>query len=314
MKKGVERETQKRSLLKRRAPPVREAISPARIEALFAPLARAKGLLLAASGGPDSTALLLMAARWAEQPDRPPVAAATVDHAMREGSRAEAEAVGGLARRLGLVHHLIEWRGLKPRSRIQERAREARYRLLGACAERIGADVVVTAHHADDQAETVIFRLLRGSGIAGLRGMEEHRGARGALTLARPLLGLRKAELIAFCEACGEPFANDPSNEDPRFARTALRRLAGCSPPKAWASTKSGGCRAAAARMEDAVAAQARAAAERFGMERAPPRRAMAPRCSANRRDRPAPARRRDRPGRRQAPAANPPRGRRGPD
>jgi tRNA(Ile)-lysidine synthase len=259
-------------LLSRRAPPVREAISPARIETLFAPLARAKGLLLAVSGGPDSTALLLMAARWSTRPHRPAIAVATVDHAMRNGSRAEAEAVGALARRLGLVHHLIEWPGPKPRSRIQERAREARYQMLGACAERIGADVLVTAHHADDQAETVIFRLLRGSGIAGLRGMDDA-AAHRRLTLARPLLGLRKAELIAFCEACGEPFARDPSNEDPRFARTHLRRLASLLAAEGLGVDEIGRLSRRAARMEDAVAAQAKAAAERLGWASAAPTR-----------------------------------------
>ena len=249
--------------MKRRAPPVGEAISPTRIEALFAPLARASGLLLAVSGGPDSTALLLMAARWA-RPDRPQVTVATVDHALREGSRAEAEAVGALARRLGLPHHRIEWPGPKPRSRLQERAREARYRLLGACAKQIGADVVVTAHHADDQAETVIFRLLRGSGIAGLRGMEDA-AAHGSLTLARPLLGLRKADLIAFCEASGAPFADDPSNHDPRFARTHLRRLTGLLAAEGLGVDEIARLSRRAARMEEAVAAQTRSAAARLG-------------------------------------------------
>lgn len=231
---------------------------------MFAPLAQAKGLLLAVSGGPDSTALLLMAARWAKQAGRPRVEVATVDHAMRAGSRAEAEAVGALARRLGLIHHLIEWRGPKPRSRIQERAREARYQLLGACAQEIGADFLVTAHHADDQAETVIFRLLRGSGIGGLRGMESA-AARGRLTLARPLLDLRKAELIAFCEACGEAFARDPSNADPRFARTHLRELTNLLAAQGLGVDEIARLSRRAARMEEAVAAQAKAAAERLG-------------------------------------------------
>jgi len=255
-----------------RAPSVGEAISSQRIEALFAPLAQAKSLLLAVSGGPDSTALLLMATQWARRPGRPAVAVATVDHAMREGSHAEAEAVGALTRRLGSVHHLIEWPGPKPRSRIQERAREARYRLLGACANEIGADVLVTAHHADDQAETVIFRLLRGSGIAGLRGMEET-ARHGPLTLARPLLGLRKAELIAFCETCGEPFARDPSNEDPRFARTHLRRLTGLLAAEGLGVDEIARLSRRAARVEEAVDAQTKAAAERLGWTRPAPTR-----------------------------------------
>jgi len=148
----------------------------------------------------------------------------------------------------------------------------ARYQMLGACAERIGADVLVTAHHADDQVETVIFRLLRGSGIAGLRGMEEA-AAHGRLTLARPLLGLRKAELIAFCDACGEPFVRDPSNEDPRFARTHLHRLTSLLAAEGLGVDEIGRLSRRAARMEDAVAAQAKAAAERLGWASAAPTR-----------------------------------------
>jgi tRNA(Ile)-lysidine synthase len=251
-------------LLRRKTPAVGGAISPARIDALFAPMARASGVLLAVSGGPDSTALLLMAARWAAQAGRPKVAVATVDHAMRAESAGEAEAVAALSRRLGLTHHLIPWRGVKPRSRIQERAREARYQLLSACAREIGADFLVTAHHADDQAETVIFRLLRGSGIGGLRGMDSA-ADKGGVTLARPLLGLRKADLVAFCQACGEAFAEDPSNVDPRFARTRLRRLSGLLEAEGLGADEIVRLSRRAARMEEAVAAQAKAAAARLG-------------------------------------------------
>ena len=109
-------------------------------------------------------------------------------------------------------------------SRLQERAREARYRLLVDRAKAIGADALLTAHHADDQAETVLFRLLRGSGVAGLRGMELTT-ARDGVTIARPLIGLKKRDLIAFAQARGAAFVDDPSNADPRFARTRLRAL-----------------------------------------------------------------------------------------
>jgi tRNA(Ile)-lysidine synthase len=259
-------------LLKKSPPPVGAAISPARIEALFAPIADAKGVLLAVSGGPDSTALLIMAARWAAAAGRPRVEVATVDHAMRAGSRGEAAAVAKLAGRLGLAHHLLEWPGDKPRSRIQERSREARYQLLGACADAIGADFLVTAHHGDDQAETVLFRLLRGSGLAGLRGMESA-VALGRLTLARPLLGLRKAELVAFCEACGEAFATDPSNADPRFKRTHLRGLADVLSAEGLGFDEIARLSRRAGRMEAAVAAQAKAAAARLGWTQARPTR-----------------------------------------
>jgi tRNA(Ile)-lysidine synthase len=200
------------------------APTAADIEALFAPLAKAKALLIAISGGPDSTALLLMADEWARRRGRTRIEAATVDHGLRPEGAEEAKAVAALCARLGIAHRILQWKGPKPASRLQERAREARYRLLVDHAKAIGADALLTAHHADDQAETVLFRLLRGSGLAGLRGME-FMTARDGITIARPLIGFRKRELVAFAKARGASFADDPSNADPRFARTRLRAL-----------------------------------------------------------------------------------------
>jgi tRNA(Ile)-lysidine synthase len=200
------------------------ALSSADIDALFAPFVRARALLIAVSGGPDSTALLLMAAEWAKRRGKPRIEAATVDHGLRAESADEAKAVAALCVRLGVGHRILQWRGVKPTSRLQERAREARYRLLVDHAKQIGADALMTAHHADDQAETVLFRLLRGSGVAGLRGMDLVT-ARDGMMIARPLIGLKKRDLIAFANARGAPFIDDPSNTDPRFARTRLRAL-----------------------------------------------------------------------------------------
>lgn len=194
------------------------------LAAALAPFSEASGLLVAVSGGPDSMALLRLVAGWAERCDHPPIHAATVDHRLRPGSRAEAETVALWAEAVGIPHAILTWDGEKPATRIQERARAARYGLLAAHAERIGADVLMTAHHADDQAETILFRLLRGSAIAGLAGMAPVTW-RGKLRLARPLLGWSKADLVALCEAAGQPFFCDPSNEDPRYARTRMRRL-----------------------------------------------------------------------------------------
>lgn len=191
----------------------------------FALFADSEVLVLAVSGGPDSMALLHFArAIAALSPARPRLIAATVDHGLRPESRAEAEMVAGWCASLRIPHRLLVWEGEKPRTRLQERAREARYDLLAACARAEGAQAVLTAHHADDQAETILFRLLRGSGPAGLAGMATV-SQRDGMTVGRPLLHLRKAELVSFCRSAGQPFVEDPSNRDPRFARTRVRRL-----------------------------------------------------------------------------------------
>jgi tRNA(Ile)-lysidine synthase len=193
------------------------------IAALFAPLDEARGAVLAVSGGPDSVALMLLAAAWAGE-RRCKLSVATVDHGLRPGSRGEAEAVAVWAKSLGLPHHILTWEGEKPKTRIQERAREARYDLLFRHARDIGADHVLTAHHADDQAETILFRLLRGSGITGLSGMPVA-ARHGDVIHLRPLLSYPKETLIGFCKARGQVYFEDPSNEDLSFARTRLRRL-----------------------------------------------------------------------------------------
>ncbi len=250
----------------RRKPAAVAPVDARRIEELFAPLADARRLLLAVSGGPDSTALMVMAAEWAKAPGRPKIEAATVDHGLRLEARAEAEAVGEHAKRRGLAHHILEWRGEKPSSRIQERAREARYRLLADKARAIGADRLVTAHHADDQTETILFRLLRGSGIAGLRGMAPFALLDG-LVLARPLLSLRKSELVAYCRAHGEAYFEDPANDDPRFARTRLRRLAALLAEEGFGPSEAARLSRRAARIEETVSRATEMAAARLGLE-----------------------------------------------
>ena len=196
----------------------------------FAPLKQARGVLLAVSGGPDSVALMLLVNAWAHaRTDQSgaavKLAVATVDHGLRCESRKEAEAVAGWASALGLPHRILDWQGEKPATRIQERARDARYALLFAHAHEIGADYVLTAHHADDQAETILFRLLRGSGLSGLAGMSAA-AQRGALIHLRPLLDCPKDALIGVCEAGGHPYFRDSSNENLAYARARLRKLA----------------------------------------------------------------------------------------
>lgn len=182
-----------------------------------------RGLLLAVSGGPDSVALMLLCAQWAERGAHE-IAVATVDHGLRDAARAEAQQVGEWSHALGFPHHLLTWEGDKPSTRIQERAREARYALLERCADEIGASAIVTAHHADDQAETILFRLARGSGVSGLAGMADESRC-GTVALLRPLLRFPKSALVEICEKVGHAFFSDPSNADEIYARARLRQL-----------------------------------------------------------------------------------------
>ena len=197
---------------------------PRLTEKLFEPFGKAGGVLLAVSGGPDSAALLVLATAWRERVEGLRLFAATVDHGLRGESRQEAETVASWCLRLNVPHAILPWMGPKPKSRVQERARDARYALLREHASQVGATVLLTAHHADDQAETVLLRLLRGSGIAGLAGMAARRDLGGGVILARPFLDIPKATLIDFCRRSGQPFLEDPSNRDERFARTRIRR------------------------------------------------------------------------------------------
>jgi tRNA(Ile)-lysidine synthase len=182
---------------------------------------------IAVSGGPDSLALLYLAA--SARPGL--VEAASVDHALRDGSRAEADMVAGVCERLGVPHRIltIEWEEM-PETALQERARARRYALLGEWARERSLAALVTAHHLDDQAETFLMRLSRGAGVKGLAGMRRAvRTPGGSIALLRPLLGWRHAELEAVCVEAGLTPAADPSNEDERFERVRVRRALGAS-------------------------------------------------------------------------------------
>ena len=178
---------------------------------------------VAVSGGPDSLALLLLAA--AARPGE--VEAATVDHAFRAESRTEAEGVADICGQLGVPHAIlaIEW-DVPPSSAIQEQARDVRYGALAAWMRERELSAMATAHHLDDQAETLVMRLNRGAGVRGLSGMRPVASVPGHpdLLLLRPLLGWRRSELEHVCAVAGlEPVA-DPSNDDERHERVRIRR------------------------------------------------------------------------------------------
>ena len=166
-----------------------KAVGDEEARALFGGLENLRGLLLAVSGGSDSTALLVLAARWAKRLKRPPkITAITIDHGLRPESAREAAAVKRLARRLGVPHRTLRWRGDKPKSGLQEAARIARYRLLAEAAARAGCEHVLTAHTLDDQAETVLAKFLRGAWTEGLAGISPKLEGQEGGAIVRPLL------------------------------------------------------------------------------------------------------------------------------
>ena len=194
-------------------------VSAAEAQSLFGPLSQFPVLILAVSGGPDSTALMVLAARWRKSLRRgPKLVAVTVDHGLRKEAKNEALAVKRLARTLRVEHRTLRWSGRKPTSGIQEAARNARYRLLADAARKAGGAPVVTAHTRDDQAETVLFRLMRGSGIGGLAGMRMGGPLPFAdgdtLMLFRPLLEIPKSRLVATLKAANIAWADDPSRSE----------------------------------------------------------------------------------------------------
>jgi len=173
-------------------------------------------VVVACSGGPDSTALVDALARLA-----PPrgwrLHVVHVDHGLRPGSAAEAEPVGALARRLGLDFEAVAVEVTAGPS-LQNQARRARHRALGEVADRIGASAIALGHTADDQAETVLMRLLTSATPWSLRAMAEREGR-----LARPLLRVWREATLAYCAALGLEPVDDPSNRDPRFLRSRVR-------------------------------------------------------------------------------------------
>ncbi|HFB97638.1 MAG TPA: tRNA lysidine(34) synthetase TilS [Bryobacterales bacterium] len=196
------------------------------IARLFAPLRRFSHVALAVSGGADSTALMLTAARWRDLiPDPPRITVLTVDHALRPESREEVRLVCERAQALGLACHILRREGPRPRSGVQQAAREARYALLGDWCAGHGA-ALITAHHLEDQAETFLMRLARGSGVDGLAAMSTETFLKESkVTLLRPFLDIPRARLGATVRAAGMDWIEDPSNADATYERVRMRRL-----------------------------------------------------------------------------------------
>lgn len=228
---------------------------------LFAAMAGRTRLAVAVSGGRDSMALLRLLARWAgRRRDRPRLVALSVDHGLRPGSAAEVVQVAAWCAAIGVEHHGLVWRGVKPATRVEERAREARYRLLTGWCRAQGVAVIALAHQREDQAETFLMRLARSSGLDGLAAMAP-RAMRDGIEIWRPLLDISRARIEASLAAFGQDWIDDPANADPAFervrmraGRAALERLGLAAPAIA----------AAAAKLRRAAAALDRIADEHF--------------------------------------------------
>ncbi len=212
------------------------SIPDAELEALFAPAWAAgasAGAVLAVSGGPDSTAMMHLFARWLalKGVETAGFWVATVDHGLRPASAEEAETVMRQAHDLGFQAAKLRWNGPKPAKGLAEAARQARYRLLSDLARQRGLRVLFTAHTADDQAETLLMRLARGSGVDGLAGMAplrlmEDTGMHEAdtpISLARPLLQVEKARLERYLHDAGISSHRDPTNMDTAYERPRVR-------------------------------------------------------------------------------------------
>nr|WP_207186918.1 tRNA lysidine(34) synthetase TilS [Rhodovulum imhoffii] len=176
---------------------------------------------VAVSGGGDSLALLLLL-REATPETR--LHAVTVDHDLRPESAEEAACVGRICAGLGVVHRVLRWQGWDGQGNLQDAARRARYGLIRDWARGTGLTAVALGHTADDQAETLLLRLARGSGVDGLSAMAAQRD-HGGLAWLRPMLTLRRADLRLYLQDRGQVWIDDPSNEDARFDRVRARRL-----------------------------------------------------------------------------------------
>lgn len=185
----------------------------------------APGSVLAAgvSGGPDSMAMLWLLSQWA-RPRGVFIQAYTVDHGLRAESAEEAARVGEWVKRWPQVtHRILQWEGDKPGSRVLEEARGARYALMADAMAGAGAKYLFIAHHRDDQAETFLIRLAKGSGLDGLAAMRPLQPMQGGITILRPLLDVKKDDLVRMCKENTIPHVDDPTNKNQKYLRPRLR-------------------------------------------------------------------------------------------
>jgi tRNA(Ile)-lysidine synthase len=201
-----------------------EAVHSAERDALLSCLDGFAHAGLAVSGGADSMALMHLAHEWQQETGaRTRLTVLTVDHGLRPKADEDASWVAERAREFGLECAVLRWRPGDKKSRIQADARNTRYRLMADYAHANNLDTLVTAHHLDDQAETLLMRLGRGSGLDGLAGIPARNHWAG-IAVRRPFLDVPKARLVATLEKKGTAWLEDPSNDDTRFERVRVRQ------------------------------------------------------------------------------------------
>ena len=183
---------------------------------------------VAVSGGSDSLALMLLLAGWAKARALPLPLVVSVDHGLRQEAAGEARQVVRWAKACGLIGHVLASKTAPPLADIEAAARQLRYRLIGDFAVQKKLNAIYVAHTRDDQAETFLLRLARGSGVDGLAGMRALApyplAEFGPLALVRPLLGFERHALRAMLVEQGQPWIDDPMNGDARFARVRIRQ------------------------------------------------------------------------------------------
>jgi len=180
---------------------------------------------VALSGGVDSMALAFLLSRWSNESGGPLLHALTVDHGLRPGSADEAARVGDWVKGWPkLSHTVLTWEGEKPGTGVMEAARNTRYALMAGYCKQHGMGHLFIAHHRDDQAETFLMRLCKGSGLDGLSGMRAEQRYDDSLTLLRPLLSTPKSALLDVCAQNKIPYVTDPSNTSPLYMRPRLRK------------------------------------------------------------------------------------------
>lgn len=181
-------------------------------------------IAVAVSGGGDSMALAVLLAEWAAAQGIK-LHALTVNHGLRSEAAAEAKFVAKTLKPLDVIHKTLVWEGEKPKTRIQEAARDARYRLMTEYCIQKGIKYLFVAHHGNDQMETILFRMAKGTGLDGLAGMRPVQKLEGGLVLVRPLLSVSHDALILTCKDRKIDWIEDPSNENNRYARVRIRSI-----------------------------------------------------------------------------------------